>query len=246
MHWKSKPEQKTLITENTSKQKTTVDNSKMIESKLNVKGILIDLDGTILSTREAYIEAAKTAFTATGQETPDASVALEIPKRIEQKQQISDIVKVEPLKFMNIYLKTFYAIAPSKTMPAPNAADALKKLSEKAKIALITMRRVPKQAILSELRQFGLDSYFEYVVTALDTQEPKPSPEALIQAVRALDVQMCECVIVGDSVVDVRAGKAAGAKTVAVLSGLYSLAELEKAHPDFIVANIEELPKIIK
>jgi hypothetical protein len=53
MRWNSKPEQKTLITENTSKQKTTAGNSKMIKSKLNVKGILIDLDGTILDTREA-------------------------------------------------------------------------------------------------------------------------------------------------------------------------------------------------
>ena len=246
MHRNSKLKQKTLITENTSKQKITMGNSKMTESKLSVKVILIDLDGTILDTKEAYIEAAKTAFTATGQEMPDASVLLEIPKRIEQKQQTSDIVRVKPLRFMNIYLKTFYAIAPAKTMPMPNAADTLKKLSEKAKIALITMRRVPKQAILNELRQFGLDHYFEYVVTALDTQEPKPSPEALIQAVRALDVQMCECVIVGDSVVDVLAGKAAGAKTVAVLSGLYSLEELRKAHPDFIIANIEELPKIME
>jgi len=31
---------------------------------------------------------------------------------------------------------------------------------------------------------------------------------------------MCECIIAGDSVNDVRAGKAAGARTVAVLSGL--------------------------
>jgi pyrophosphatase PpaX len=246
MRWNSKQEQKTLIKENASKQKTTAGNSKMTETKLNVKGILIDLDGTILDTREAYIDAAKTAFTATGQEMPDASVALEIPKRIEQKQPISDIIKVKPLKFMDIYLKTFYAIAPAKTKPVPNAAGTLKTLSEKAKLALITMRRVPKQAILDELRQFGLDHYFEHVVTALDTQEPKPSPEALIKAVRAMDVQMCECVIVGDSVVDVRAGKTAGAKTVAVLSGLYSLVELQKANPNFIIANIEELPNLIE
>jgi len=40
---------------------------------------------------------------------------------------------------------------------------------------------------------------------------------------------------VGDSVCDIRAGKAAGAKTAAVLSGLFSCAELAREHPDLIL-----------
>jgi phosphoglycolate phosphatase len=60
-----------------------------------------------------------------------------------------------------------------------------------------------------------------------------------------MDVQMCDCVIVGDSTVDVKAGKAAGSKTVAVLSGLYSREELAQANPDFIIEKITELPRII-
>jgi len=50
---------------------------------------------------------------------------------------------------------------------------------------------------------------------------------------------------VGDSVVDVKAGKAAGTKTVAVLSGLYSREELLDNNPDFIINDISELPRII-
>ncbi len=218
----------------------------MNTTKLKVKGILFDMDGTIMDTRKAYLEAAKTAFTAFGQKMPNDRTALEIPKRIEQKQPIRDIVGVETRKFLEIYLKTFYAVAPLKDKAVPNAARTLETVSRKAKLALITMRRVPKQAILEELKQFNLESYFEHIVTALDTQMPKPSPEALIQAVRAMDVQMCDCVIVGDSVVDVQAGKAAGAKTVAVLSGLYSRAELEKAEPNFIMKNIEKLPELLE
>jgi len=84
--------------------------------------------------------------------------------------------------------------------------------------------------------------YFTYVVTALDTHKPKPSPEALIKAVKALDINMCDCVIVGDSVTDVKAGKAAGAMTVAVLSGLFSREELAKEKPDLILKDVTELP----
>jgi len=53
---------------------------------------------------------------------------------------------------------------------------------------------------------------------------------------------MCDCVIVGDSVVDVKAGKSAGAQTVAVLSGLYSKEELARESPDLILKDISELP----
>ncbi len=217
----------------------------MSENKLSVKGILFDLDGTILDTREAYLEAAKIAFKVTGQALPETAQLLEIPKRLEQKKPITDIVKAVRKEFLDVYLKTFYTIASSNTKPVPRVKDTLEVLSKKAKLAVITMRLMPKDLILTELQQFGLAKYFSYVVTALDTYKPKPSPEALIKAVRAMGVQMCDCVIVGDSVVDVQAGKSAGAKTVAVLTGLYSRAELSEADPNFIIADVSELPKFI-
>jgi phosphoglycolate phosphatase len=222
-----------------------VSSREMKETKLNVKGILFDLDGTILDTSEAYVEAAKIAFQATGQPYPATARILEIPKRLEQKMPITDIVTVEPQKFLDVFLKTFYAIAPTKTKPMPNITVVLEALSKKAKLAVITMRFMPKKVIQQELKQHGLDHYFSHIVTALDTRKPKPSPEALVQASGAMAVQMCDCAIVGDSIVDVQAGKAAGAKTVAVLSGLYSRAELSEADPDFIIADISELPKLI-
>ena len=210
--------------------------------KLKVKGILFDLDGTIVDSKEAYLEAGRTAFEAGGQEPPETRVALEIPRRLEQNLTISDIVKGDTRSFLNVYLKTYYNVTKIKTKPVPNVQSTLEVLSKKAKLALITMRFVPKTAVLEELEQFGLVQYFTYVVTALDTHKPKPSPEALIKAVKALDINMCDCVFVGDSVTDVKAGKAAGAMTVAVLSGLFSREELAKEKPDLILKDVTELP----
>jgi HAD superfamily hydrolase (TIGR01509 family) len=217
----------------------------MSPAKLSVKGIMFDLDGTVLDTRPAYIDAARIALEKLGQNVPETAKLLEIPKRLEQKQRISDIVPTDTQKFLDLFLKTFYERASSKTKPVLNAQQTLEDLSKKAKLAVITMRFMPKEIIAKELKQYDLDRYFTHIVTALDTQKPKPSPEALIKAVAAMGVQMCECVIVGDSVVDVRAGKAAGARTVAVLSGLYSRAELSDVKPDFIIGNIAELPKLV-
>jgi phosphoglycolate phosphatase len=209
------------------------------------KGVFFDLDGTIVDSTEAYIEAARKAFQTIGQTPPANETALEIPKRLEQGFSITDITNGETKKFLSAYLKTYYSVTMQKTKLIPNVSATLEALSEKNKLALITMRYVPKQAIIKELEFFGISKYFSLVVTALDTFKPKPSPEAIISCVQALDVEICDCIIAGDSVNDVRAGKAAGARTVGVLSGLFRSEELVKENPDLILSDVTVLPKFI-
>jgi HAD superfamily hydrolase (TIGR01509 family) len=218
----------------------------MSADKFKVKGIFFDLDGTIVDSREAYYEAARIAFQAMRQEPLEKEASLEIPRRLERKQPINGVIKGDAHKFLRVYLDAYYSITTEKTKPLPNVSTALETLSRKAKLALITMRAFPKENIIKELEGFGIAKYFTYVVTALDTLKPKPSPEALIKCVKALDVQMCDCVIVGDSISDIRAGKAAGTKTVAVLSGIFSRQELAEENPDLIIKDVTELPAFIE
>jgi HAD superfamily hydrolase (TIGR01509 family) len=212
------------------------------QKKLKVKAILFDLDGTIVDSRAAYLEAARIAFTSLDREPLENRRVLEIPKRLEQGLPIEDLVGNDVKAFLDVYLKTFYSVTKTLAKPMSNVKATLDALSGKAKLALITMRFVPNLSVIAELQEFGLARFFTYVVTAMDAHKPKPSPESLISAVEALDVDMCDCVIVGDSVVDVRAGKSAGTMTVAVLSGLYSREELAREEPDIMVKNVSELP----
>jgi len=219
----------------------------MNETKFKVKGIFFDLDGTIVDSTEAYLEAARTAFEALGKMPLDDKTALEIPKRLEQRQPLTDIIKSSNTKkFLEAYLHTYYSITPEKTKLIPNTQTALQTLSQKAKLALVTMRFVPQHTIKTELTHFGIADNFTHIVTALDTHKPKPSPEALIKTVQAMDVQICDCIMVGDSVTDIQAGKAAGTKTIAVLTGLFTQQELAKQHPDLILKDITALPKHIQ
>jgi HAD superfamily hydrolase (TIGR01509 family) len=219
----------------------------MYNTKLKVKGILLDLDGTIVDSKEAYLEAVKTALTATGQKMVDTRMVTEIPKRLEQNLPINNIVKeVDAQKFLMAYLNAYYQSTAVKTKPIPNISNTVQKLAEKAKLAIITMRYVSKKKIIEELEKFGLAKYFQCVITALDTRNPKPSSEALITCAEQLGIKTYECAVVGDSVVDIRAGKTAGAKTVAVLSGIFSRKELEREKPDLILESVNELPDFIE
>ncbi len=213
--------------------------------RFKAKGIFLDLDGTIVDSRQAYFEAAQAAFCAVGQEPPEMKVAMEIPKRMEQGLSIDDLVNADMKKFKTVYLQSYYLFTEQKTRLIPNVSATLQALSLKAKLALITMRHVPNEAIVKELRYFGIAKYFSSVMTALDTTKPKPSPEALIKCVQTLQIDMSDCLIAGDSVNDIRAGKAAGAKTVGVLSGLYYSEELAKECPDMILPDLTKLPNVI-
>ncbi|HLN46158.1 MAG TPA: HAD family hydrolase [Candidatus Sulfotelmatobacter sp.] len=210
--------------------------------KLKAKGIFFDLDGTIVDSKPAYLEAARIAFTTLGKKPLENWVALEIPRRLEQCLAINDLVGDKVQQFLDIYLQAYYSVAKSKTKPFPSTQATLALLSKRAKLALITMRYVPRQSVIDELSQFSLAQFFTYFVTALDTEKPKPNPEALIRAVKKLDVHMCDCLMVGDSVADIRCGKAAGTKTVAVLTGLFTCDELIKENPDLILKDVSKLP----
>jgi phosphoglycolate phosphatase len=227
-------------------QENTQQQTEMNHNRLKIKGIFLDLDGTIVDSTGAYLEAARIAFHAIGKKTPEDRILLEIPRRIEQHLTIDDLSYGYTKEFMRIYLEAYYSVTESKTKLFPNISATLETLSSKAKLALITMRNCPNQVVQKELDCFGIAKYFTHVVTALDTSKPKPSPEALIECAKALDLEMCDCIIVGDSVNDVRAGKAAGARTVALLSGLFQREELKKEHPDLILFDVNVLPEYIE
>lgn len=219
----------------------------MAKKRLRAKAILLDLDGTIVDSTEAYLEALKSAFKAIGKELTNEKVAFEIPKRLEQNLPINDLIEgADTQRFLEAYLKSYYEATATKTKPMPKLSETLDKLSRKAKLALITMRHVPREEVIAELERFSLLKYFQYIITALDTQDPKPSPDALIRCAEQLCVEPCECMVVGDSVADIRAGKRAGAKTVAVLTGIFSLEELEAEKPDLIIESIAKLPDFIE
>jgi HAD superfamily hydrolase (TIGR01509 family) len=217
------------------------------KAKLKTKCILLDLDGTVLDSKNAYLAAAQTALKSMGRKNIDVKTAMELPKRLEQDLPIDDLLAgLDVTMFLQTYLKAFYKATAEDTKPFPNVEDTLRRLSSKAKLALTTRRSLPAVDVLRILEKFGLARYFQKIVTSLDTENPKPDPEALVKCLKHLEIKACDCITVGDSVVDIRAGKNAGIRTVAVLSGIFGREELEREKPDLILKNISELPHFLE
>jgi phosphoglycolate phosphatase len=218
----------------------------MSNKKMKLKGILFDLDGTLVDSKPAYLKAAQITFKKLGLKPLSDEESIEIPRRLEKKLPLDLKIKSKLSVFLEIYLNSYYSVSGSETKLISKVPDTLDKLSKTMKLALVTMRSVPRDSIINELEKFKIAKYFDHIVTALDTNEPKPSPEALLKSAKNLNLEADDCIIVGDSVNDIRAGKAAGAKTAAVLSGIFSLQELAKEKPNFIMRNINSLPYFIE
>jgi HAD superfamily hydrolase (TIGR01509 family) len=221
---------------------------RMVENrKLNVKAIIFDLDGTIVDSKEAYLEAARVAFSTLAHKEIGVRTAMEIPKRFELSLPLNDLIKgIDEKNFREVYLRAYYEATRTRTKPFPDVGVVLQNLSKRMKLALTTRRHVSKSEVICQLEKFRLANYFQAVVTAIDAANPKPSPEALIQCSEKLRVALRDCAVVGDSVTDVKAGKNAGAKTVAVLSGIFSLKELQRENPDLILEDVKKLPDFLE
>jgi HAD superfamily hydrolase (TIGR01509 family) len=224
----------------------------LARERIKAKALLIDLDGTIVDITEPCHAAAKEAASKLQLENIDPEIGLEIAKKLQVSNSIDEAVhklargRKVGKKFIKAFLDSWYTCAPTRTTLLPKVAKTLRKVSRKYPLALITRRNMPKKPIRKELKRLGLASFFKVIVTSQDVDQPKPSPQAYEKAASKLGVSLRECAVVGDSTIDIQAGKSAGAKTIAVLSGLFSRKELEKLEPDLILEDLNSLPDFLK
>lgn len=77
----------------------------------------------------------------------------------------------------------------------------------------------------------------------------KPKPGMIFQAARDHHLNLKHSFVVGDSLIDVKAGKAAGCKTVLIgnlTDFLNRIIERERAEPDYIIANMSQVADLLK
>jgi phosphoglycolate phosphatase len=116
-------------------------------------------------------------------------------------------------------------------------------LEPRYRLAIVTTRQAHDARAF--LRQHGLEDAFEAVVTSETTWRLKPHPAPVVAAARQLGVPAERCVMVGDTTVDVKAGRRAGAWAVGVLCGFGERRELERAGAHLILETTPQLGSIL-
>jgi 2-phosphoglycolate phosphatase len=129
----------------------------------------------------------------------------------------------------------------------PGAAAVLRAIaSDGMKIGIVTS--TPREAMVYKLpamERAGVLALPEVIITGDDVKHKKPDPEPLLTCMRKLKAAKDRCVYVGDMSLDIRAGKAAGMKTIGVLTGFDNFEALEREAPDFILDSVDHLHKAL-
>ena len=120
-----------------------------------------------------------------------------------------------------------------------NVHDLLNALHENYRLAVVTTRS--KRDAQTFLEQHDLHDTFEILVTRESTWRLKPHPAPIRHAAQSLGVPVEHCLMVGDTTVDVKSARRAGAQAVAVLCGLGERKELERAGAHVILEHTSHL-----
>lgn len=125
----------------------------------------------------------------------------------------------------------------------PGVAPLLTALAKHYPLAVVTARR--ERIARRFLDQFELVHTFKAVAAAQTCPHTKPYPDPVLWAAARLGVLPENCLMVGDTSVDIFTGKAAGAQTVGVLCGFGEEPELRAAGADMILPSPVDLEDIL-
>lgn len=197
-----------------------------------IKGILFDLDGTLLDTAELILASFKHTFRVHEQREiadealyPYLSMTLEDSFRDkgELAKAMIDTYRAYHFQYYDTAVKLF-----PDTLPVLTALH-----TSGIKFAAVTSRRTSSARHGLELT--GIVNLFSSIVGNDRSSTHKPSPEPLYLAMQELGLTPAECIMVGDSASDILAGRNAGIKTAAVRWTRVPWEVLAAAQPDFIL-----------
>jgi len=209
------------------------------------KLIIFDLDGTLADSSIDIANAINYALEV--YHVPVITVPQTISligegiTRLFDKIIQSNNLTADRSVLISRFLEHYSAHIVDNTTIYPGVRETLEALDGYSK-AVISNKR--EDLSTSALVLLGIREYFDLIVGSDTTSERKPSPVPIHYVLSRLDIKPDDAVIVGDSNLDIEAGKAAGTATIAVTYGYRPLNMLGGA--DHIVDSMPEILKIIE
>jgi HAD superfamily hydrolase (TIGR01662 family) len=223
------------------------------QKKLKVAAVIFDLDGTLIDSIDIYFTIVENALKRlnlpavsrnqiiAAAESEEFKWELILPQEVlSRKEEIID----ETWAVINEIAPQMFADNLELIQGAERIVESLS--SNGLKIGLVTStRRQYLETKMQPLKNAGVDTLFEAIITANDIEKRKPAPDPLIACAQQLELKSGGCVYVGDTTTDIKAGKAAGMRTIGVLTGFDGYETLETENPDAIIESVRNLMEVI-
>ncbi|MDP2529933.1 MAG: HAD-IA family hydrolase [Candidatus Palauibacterales bacterium] len=213
-----------------------------------LRTVLFDLDGTLIDSADLILDSFRhTMRVHLGRELPDAAWLRTMGQPLEA--QFLDFARSpeEAEAMLATYLEHNAAMHDRLLRSFPGMREYVEGLVGRGfRLGIVTSKR--REGTLRGLELCGFEvEWFTAVVTASDVERFKPDPEPVRRALEAAaEGEAGRSLFVGDSVHDLRAGRAAGTRTGAALWGPYSREELAPAAPDHWLEGLQALDAVLE
>jgi phosphoglycolate phosphatase len=217
-----------------------------------IRGLIFDVDGTLVSLKvdgERLRSTTSRELTRFGFDVSFIREGLYTQDIIDRaKHQVdSGLVKTDFKSVrasLNSALDELEMDWNSQAEPISGVAEVLAGLrSRSVKLATLTNSgRAPSEWLL---RKYGLFNYFDFTLTRDEVPAMKPRADGMLKAISMMGFPRDHLLYVGDSVIDVKAARAAGLKVASVVTGRYPAERLHQEGSDFVLNSLSELIQMV-
>jgi phosphoglycolate phosphatase-like HAD superfamily hydrolase len=217
-----------------------------------VKGFCFDIDGTISDTDDAWVERItrtlhplRFLFTRGDARSFARWLVMVTESPMNLGFRLLDMLSLDD-NFARIYEKISKKNRKKsrRFILMKDARGLLEFLHERYPLSVVSAR--DHYSTHEFLTQFNLHSFFLEIVTSQTCERSKPFPQPVILAAQSMRLRPEDCLMVGDTTVDILAGKRAGAQTVGLLCGFGTEKELRRAGADLILNDLSELQELLQ
>ncbi len=216
-----------------------------------IRAIIFDMDGTLIDSMDLYHAILEDIMESLGMQlTLSRELLFET---LSHGKKLSDIIFPRDMKNRRRTVEQFSALAMNAFKETFSQGDVqlidgviplFKELKRRGlQLAIVTSSIT--EVVVPFLKAKRLHPYLSCVLGRTEVPLLKPLPDPLLKCMEILNVEPRQSIYVGDSAVDIQAGKAAGAWTVGVLTGSSDVNRLKAQAPDVILDSVGDLLAIL-
>ncbi len=220
---------------------------------LEIKAVVIDLDGTLLNTAPDLAHAAELMMADLGLPCPSLeTISTYIGNGVSRlvKRVLTGKMDAEPdaelfARAIALYQKHYGEHVSLHSRPFPGVVEGLDAFKEMGlHVACITNKAA--QFTHPLLKDTGLFDYFELILSGDSLPKRKPDPLPLQHACGVFKCQPGELLLIGDSLNDTQAARAAGCPVFCVPYGYNRGRPVSELDLDAVVPSLAEVVRLVK
>ena len=210
-----------------------------------IRGIIFDLDGTLIESHEAIYLGLKDCFDSFGKEIFPFSDLKKYLKADLETTLSQFFTPEEILKGTPVMRKKYEEVYLDKTHFLDGAQEVLEILYSDGIILGIASNKFGRFS-RGALKHLGVSDYFKSVIGAGDGLRNKPFPDMIQATLNEMNLSPEKAIFVGDTPTDIDAGKQTGIDVYALPTGFFSVKELSQEKPRRLLKNLYELVGLVK